>query len=146
MDYYGHLYFNKGKSKSKGKGKGKRSMWMEAQAWMKGKGKSKGKGKGKDMSRAVNAYASNMFVGGLELSDSYELQSSSMSASNAQTGMLDCGATASAAPEGAVLAKDKSAKIEFDQSSQRGHTFGSGTGVGVELSVVFTCPVVCQVS
>ena len=113
---------------------------------MKGKGKSKGKGKGKDMSRAVNAYASNMFVGGLELSDSYELQSSSMSASNAQTGMLDCGATASAAPEGAVLAKDKSAKIEFDQSSQRGHTFGSGTGVGVELSVVFTCPVVCQVS
>ncbi len=130
-DYYDDLYFNKGKSKSKGKGKGKRSMWMEAQAWMKGKGK--GKSKGKDTSRAVNAYASNMFVGGLELSESYELQSSSTSASNVHTGMLDCGATASAAPEavvqgliGSVLAKDKSAKIEFDQSARPYFRFGNG--------------------
>ncbi|CAE7802513.1 GIP, partial [Symbiodinium necroappetens] len=90
------------------------------------KGKSKGKAKGKDGSRSVNAYmASEYFVGGLELNKVNELHSvASSDPPSAQNGLLDCGATASAAPEAivqslisAVLSQDKNARIELDQSA-----------------------------
>ena len=59
--WFDNRYTHKGKGKHK---KGKLH-WMEAQAWQKGK---PSKGKGKPSPRApVNAYTSDMFLGGLEL-------------------------------------------------------------------------------
>ena len=123
------FYTSKGKNKSPFKGK--KGMWLDAQAWT--KGKSKGKGKSKEPSRAVNAYAADYFVGGLELSDSLELHSANASVDKSHIGMLDCGATASAAPEAvvqglitAVLAQDKGARIELDQSARPYFRFGNG--------------------
>ncbi|CAE7206830.1 unnamed protein product [Symbiodinium sp. CCMP2592] len=114
MDESYAYYFNKGKSKGKFKGKGKKGMFMEAQAWMKGKGKNKGKGIGKDGPRSVNAYSSELFLGGLEVSEVFEAAASHDVSSSPGTGMIDCGATASAAPEAvvrglisAVLTQDK---------------------------------------
>ncbi|CAE7295575.1 GIP [Symbiodinium sp. CCMP2592] len=129
------LYHNfAGKGKSKGKGKGKKGMWLESQAmWNKGKGKTKGKSK--DGNRSVNAYmAGEYFVGGLELKDSKEINSADSSSSPAaEVGLLDCGATASAAPEAvvqslinAVLCHDKNARIDLDQSARPYFRFGNG--------------------
>ena len=126
------LYYT-GKGKGKGKAKGKKGMWMDAQAWTKGKGKSKNKSK--DTSRSVNAYAADFFMGGLELSEGLELHSadSQVKSPPPQVGMLDCGATASAAPEAvvqglitAVLAADKGARIELDQAARPYFRFGNG--------------------
>ncbi|CAE7760159.1 unnamed protein product [Symbiodinium sp. KB8] len=101
-DDYGYGYFI-GKGKGGTKGKGKRVMWMDNQAWMKGKGKNRGaKSSSKDANRSANAYMSHYFIGGLEVSDTMELNS------------------ASAKPRGlisAILSKDKTARIELDQSA-----------------------------
>ena len=70
-DYVDLQYTNKGKSK----GKTKKGFWsdLHAHALWKGKqGKAKGKGKDASGFRQVNAYSSDMFVGGLELSDVFE--------------------------------------------------------------------------
>ena len=87
--------FNKGKSKGKGKPRPKgwnRAAVMEAQAqWMKGKGKGKHGGPAK----TVNVYAADANYLG-------DLASASTSVSPSpqeHLGMLDSGATASAAPE-----------------------------------------------
>ena len=129
LDDYDAYYFGKGKGKGKGKTKGKRANWMEAQAWFKGKGKHKTKDSGK----SVNAYNADLFAGGLELSEGLELHASTPEPVPQHQGMLDCGATASAAPEavvqgliGAVLACDKSAKIELDQAARPYFRFGNG--------------------
>ena len=130
MDDEYQYYIGKGK----GKNKGKRGMWMEGQ-FMSNKGKGKFKTKSKDGNRSVNAYmAQDFFVGGMELRDSKELHSVSASEPpKPEVGMLDCGATASAAPEAAVqsllsaiVAQDRSAKIELDQSSRPYFRFGNG--------------------
>ncbi|CAE7746975.1 unnamed protein product, partial [Symbiodinium necroappetens] len=99
MDDAYAYYFNKGKGK--GKSKSKKGMVLEAQAWMKGK-KSRMKGSGKDATsghRSVNAYATDLFLGGLEVSEAMAAGDSQAAPS---TGMIDCGATASAAPEAVV--------------------------------------------
>ena len=133
MDENFAYYYVKGKSKGKFKGKSKKGMAMEAQAWMKGKGKAKGKGVGKDGPRSVNAYSSEFFLGGLEVSEVLEAAASHDVSSSPGTGMIDCGATASAAPEAvvrglisAVLTQDKGAKIELEQSARPYFRFGNG--------------------
>ena len=116
--------------KGKGKGKTKKGMWMETNAlWAKGKNK----GKGKDPYRTVNAYASEYFLGGLEVTNVLDAASTTTAGTEPHCGMIDCGATASAAPEAvvkglidAVLTRDKSAKIEFDQSARPYFRFGNG--------------------
>ncbi|CAE7581414.1 Smyd3, partial [Symbiodinium sp. CCMP2456] len=134
-DYW--AYFS-GKGKGKFRPKGKKGPWMQAHAvW--NKGKSKGKPKGKDVGRSVNAYSSDMFLGGLEFSglEAAATQTSTAMApssdSEAHQGMIDSGATASAAPEAVVkglissiLTQDKGAKIEFDQSARPYFRFGNG--------------------
>ena len=123
------LYYQ---SKGKSKGKSKKGFWSEAQAlWT--KGKQKGKGKSKDNHRPVNAYSAEYFFGGLELRDSFDLNSTSMTSSSPSTAMLDSGATASAAPEAvvqslvsSVLAQDRQARIELDQASRPYFRFGNG--------------------
>ena len=129
--------------KGKGKPKGKKGMWMDRYAsW---KGKNKGKGKGKDGHLPVNAYSSEMFLGGLEVSEVMEAASVESAALHPQVGMLDCGATASAAPEAvvraliaSVLTQDRSAKIEFDQASRPYFRFGNGRW-GQALCKVHIC-------
>ena len=133
QDYDHSAYFS-GKGKSKGKFKGKRGYWLEAQA-MKGKGSGKTKGKSmmKDPGRSVNAYTTDLFAGGLELSEALDLNSAHALPSTPQKGMLDCGATASAAPEAVVqnlistvLSHDPGARIELDQSARPYFRFGNG--------------------
>ncbi|CAE7332984.1 unnamed protein product, partial [Symbiodinium sp. KB8] len=131
-DYYAN-FSSFGKSKSKGKSK--KGHWMDVQGLWKGKGKGP-KGKTKDGYRTVNAYSSEMFLGGLEVIHSLDLAASSTpsTSSNApQLGMLDCGATASAAPEAvvkglisSVLSIDRGARIDIDQYSQPFFRFGNG--------------------
>ena len=134
-DYW--AYYS-GKGKGKLRPKGKKGPWMHAHAaWNKGKGK--GKPKGKDVGRSVNAYSTDMFLGGLEFSglEMAATQATSTAASSsdhdAHLGMIDSGATASAAPEAVVkglissiLTQDKGAKIEFDQSARPYFRFGNG--------------------
>ena len=126
-----NYYMNKN---GKPKGKGKKGMWSEVQAMW--KGRSKGKpSKGKDGYRPVNAYVTDMFVGGLELTEVLEAQTSEATKPEPtpQIGMLDCGATASAAPDAvvqgliqAVLSHDRNAKIELDQGARPYFRFGNG--------------------
>ena len=133
-DYMDMQYTNKGKSK----GKTKKGFWsdLHVHALWKGKqGKAKGKGKDTSGFRQVNAYSSDMFVGGLELSDVFEAATSEISKPEPkpQIGMLDSGATASAAPDAvvqglisAVLSHDRNAKIELDQGARPYFRFGNG--------------------
>ena len=127
-------YNHKGKGKSKGK-KG-HAAEMQLQAMWKGKNKGKSN-KGKDsVYRPVNAYATDMFVGGLELTDVFEAASSELKRKpdmSPQVGMLDSGATASAAPDAVVqglistvLSHDRNAKIELDQGARPYFRFGNG--------------------
>ena len=118
--------------KGKGKHKGKKGMWTEAYANGLWKGKSKGKGKSKDPLRSVNAYASDMFVGGLEILEANAAESPKP-VTQPHVGMLDSGATASAAPDAvvqglisAVLSHDSKAKIELDQGARPYFRFGNG--------------------
>ncbi|CAE7801840.1 unnamed protein product, partial [Symbiodinium necroappetens] len=93
--------------------------------------KGKGKSKNKDSYRPVNAYQSELFVGGLDMV--LEAAAVSPDPVDPNVGMIDCGATASAAPEAvvkglinAVLAQDRSAQIEMDQASRPYFRFGNG--------------------
>ena len=117
-------------NKGKGKGKSKKGMFLEAQAqWYKGKGKSKSLGP----PRPVNAYASDMYLGGLEMSNTMDLAAVASSPTRPELGMVDCGATASAAPDAVVkglissiLECDKGARIDIDQSARPYFRFGNG--------------------
>ena len=127
--YYEDFAFNKGKSKGKGKPRPKgwnRAAVMEAQAqWMKGKGKGKHGGPAK----TVNVYAADANYLG-------DLASASTSVSPSpqeHLGMLDSGATASAAPElvirgliSSILTMDKNASVNFDASARPYFRFGNG--------------------
>ncbi|CAE7252767.1 unnamed protein product [Symbiodinium sp. CCMP2592] len=118
--------------KGKGKGKSKKGFFMDpAMAMWASKGKSKSKSKGKDHYKPVNAYQSELFMGGLDMVA--EAASATTDSLSPNVGMIDCGATASAAPEavvkgliGAVLAQDRSAQIEMDQASRPYFRFGNG--------------------
>ena len=134
-DFYEGYYINKGKasSKSKSKGKGKKGAYLEAQAqWMKGKGKNTGYG---PPFRSVNAYgAFDMHLGGLEvIQPTMDLAATTSTPTRPEMGMLDSGATASAAPEAviqglisSILEQDRSAKIEVDSTSRPYFRFGDG--------------------
>ena len=133
--YYQHLedyYIGKGKHKGPSTGKGKKGYWMESNAMGK-KGKSKGKSK-EPSSRSVNAYSSELFLGGLEVSEAMESTTApSTSSVDPRKGMLDSGATASAAPEAVVkslietvLQCDRSARIELAQYARPFFRFGNG--------------------
>ena len=133
--YYQHLedyYIGKGKQKGSSTGKGKKGYWMESHAMGK---KGKGKGKSKEpSSRSVNAYSSELFLGGLEVSEAMESTTAPTSSSvDPRKGMLDSGATASAAPEAVVkslietvLQCDRSARIELAQYARPFFRFGNG--------------------
>ena len=130
-------------NKGKGKGKSKKGMFLEAQAqWYKGKGKSKSL----RPPRPVNAYVSDMYLGGLEMSNTMDLAAVASSSTRPELGMVDCGATASAAPDAVVkglissiLECDKGARIDITRLTRvHGHTSGSGTGVGVGRFIVYT--------
>ena len=123
-------YYAKGKSKSKGKGKSKKGMYLDADAAWKGKGKNPEWGP-----RSVNAYAASAeyFVGGLELSSTMDMASATTSTARPERGMIDCGATASAAPEAVVkgliasiLEKDHGARVDIDSNSRPYFRFGDG--------------------
>ena len=132
--YYQHLddyYIGKGKSKHPPKGKGKKGYWLEGNAIFR-KGKNKGKTKDSG-SRSVNAYSNELFLGGLEVSEAMESSPSPPSNTEPHRGMLDSGATASAAPEAvvkglvkAVLQCDRSARIELEQYARPFFRFGNG--------------------
>ncbi|CAE7328962.1 nosip [Symbiodinium sp. CCMP2592] len=125
---YESYFVGKGKGKSKGKFKGKTTMWMEGQAaWHKGKGKHR------EPPRSVNAYSSDMYLAGLQVSETMDLSSMSSARPEPQTGMLDSGATASAAPEAvvkglieAVLSRDRGARIDLEQYARPYFRFGNG--------------------
>ena len=126
--YVDHEGYYIGKGKSKGKSKGKTNMWLDGQAmWHKGKGKHK------DAPRSVNAYSTDMYLAGLQVSDAMDLSSMSSAKPEPQTGMLDSGATASAAPEAvvkglveAVLSRDRGARIDLEQYARPYFRFGNG--------------------
>ena len=122
-------------SKGKGKkGKSKFSNMSEAELFWNGKGKDPyhskdGKGYGKN---PVNAYA----LYGMELASTTRAStgaSSSSSLASQAHGMLDCGATASAAPEiaaqelvKAVLSHDRQATVNILSAQRPYFRFGNG--------------------
>ncbi|CAE7510524.1 unnamed protein product [Symbiodinium sp. CCMP2592] len=123
-DYYANAF------KGKSKGKGKKGYYVDP-AYAMWSSKGKGKSKSKDSYRPVNAYQSELFVGGLDMV--LEAAAASSEPVDPNVGMIDCGATASAAPEAvvkglinAVLAQDRSAQIEMDQASRPYFRFGNG--------------------
>lgn len=105
MDYDDpQLYYmngGKGKGKKGFKGKTKSSNLMDYQAMWAGKSKSKGK-----MSPPVNAYTAYYDLGGMEMQQPLTFSAASAvketSTTSSSSGMLDCGATASAALDLAV--------------------------------------------
>ena len=120
-------YYVKGKSKN-AKGKNKKGFYMDADAVWKGKGKSNDW-----LPRTVNAYSSDMYIGGLELTSSMEAATATSTTTRPELGMVDCGATASAAPEAVVkgliasiLEKDHGARVDIDQSARPYFRFGDG--------------------
>ena len=129
--YYHNYYTNKGKSfgKGKSKSKSKKGMFMDAQAsWLKGKNKGQDR-----FPRPVNAYSADVYYHSLEMTSTMEMASATASTSTPERGMIDCGATASAAPEAvvqglisAILEKDKEARIDIDQSARPYFRFGDG--------------------
>ena len=91
----------------------------------------------------MHTWPASTSLAGLELREAKELHSvSSNEPPPAQTGLLDCGATASAAPEAivqslisAVLSQDKNARIELDQSARPYFRFGNGKWGRAECKV-----------
>ena len=74
-----------------------------------------------------------MYLAGLQVSDALDLSSMSSAKPEPQTGMLDSGATASAAPEAvvkglveAVLSRDRGARIDLEQYARPYFRFGNG--------------------
>ena len=128
------LFFMKGKGK-KGKGKSKHASMVSHDSFWTSKSKGKQRGKMIPPSRpAVNAYTMHYDLGGLELyEDMNNLSATMPEASAASTGMLDCGATASAAPDVAVrgliqsiLSHDKNARIDVQPYMRPFFRFGNG--------------------
>ena len=135
-----YMNYMKGKGKGKGKFKSKSSYpaMMEAQASSKSKGKGKyGKNKSAVSRPSVNAYT--MYdLGGLEIeSPEFSLaatqKGSDVDVEPKSSGMLDCGATASAAPDvsvrgliSAILTQDNGAEVQIDPYLRPHFRFGNG--------------------
>ena len=141
MDYdENQLYYmngSKGKEKKGSKGKYKSSNMMDYQAmWA---SKSKGKGKmvgGKSVRTPVNAYTAYYDLGGLEMQQASTGSVAAVvkeSSTSSACGMLDCGATASAAPDLAVqgliqtiLKHDSGARVDIQPYMRPFFRFGNG--------------------
>ena len=135
-------------AKSKGKGKFANAIDYEYDAYAIGKGKGrKGKNKsammsdtdvywlykgaGKSKGKSTHSMSGNVNLYGLQMMDLNPVVTSSNHPPG--TGMLDCGATASAAPDAsvqglisAVLAQDRQAEIVIDRISWPYFRYGSG--------------------
>ena len=133
----------------KGKGKGKsrqfrskgrppqQANWSEAM-WTSMRNKGKGYGGSKGMGKPpVNAYTMQYEMGGMELQTPELSLASSLAAPEGHErkaeGMLDCGATASAAPDvavkgliQAVLAQDHGARVDIEPYMKPFFRFGNG--------------------
>ena len=123
-----------------GKGKGKRS-GRQAMFVQRGK-QGKGRFGGPPTRPPVNAYSADaspwmqeMFLGGLEIADSLQVDSAVPTVKTMQNhqGLIDCGATASAGPQvavesllTAVMSKDKQAKIVIQKEARPFFRFGNG--------------------
>ena len=142
MDYDDpQLYYmngGKGKGKKGFKGKTKSSNLMDYQAMWAGKSKSKGKmSHGKSMRPPVNAYTACYDLGGMEMQQPLTFSAASAvketSTTSSSSGMLDCGATASAAPDLAVqgliqtiLKQDSGARSDIQSYMRPFFRFGNG--------------------
>ncbi|CAE7227772.1 unnamed protein product, partial [Symbiodinium sp. CCMP2456] len=124
-------------SPSKGKSKGKAKYGYASDMdvyYIKGKTKSKGKGKGPEWApRTVNAFATDYFTGGLELSSTVEVPKPPQTRALPELGMIDFRATASAAPEAvvkglisAILEKDSGARVDIDTNARPYFRVGDG--------------------
>ena len=127
-------------------------MMFEAQAWMKGKSKGKTKGHAKDGPghRSVNAYTSDLFLGGLDVSEAMEITGTGVQTASPSVGMLDCGATASAAPKLKAIVRSLISAVSFmtrmprwNLSNPRDRISGLGMGVGDELCAEYICVAMC---
>ena len=123
---------------------------FEAQAWMKGKSKGKTKGHAKDGpgQRSVNAHASELFLGGLDVSEAMEITGTGVQTASPSVGMLDCGATASAAPKAIVRSLISAVSLmtrvpRLSLSNPRDRISGLGIGVGDELCAEYICVAIC---
>ena len=134
MDDGGQNAFCVGKGKKKGKSKmsfaiGKGPAWNQ-----------KGKNKSRLMPGGVNAYGMEML--GTEGSTLLDFKASQEADSlSPQSGLLDCGATASAGPEAsvqrlvaAVLERDSKAQITIDQQRRPYFRYGSGSWGGLSTT------------
>ena len=138
-------YLNYVKGKGKGKSRQFRSKgrppqqanWSEAM-WTSMRNKGKGYGGSKGMGKPpVNAYTMQYEMGGMELQTPELSLASSLAAPEGHErkaeGMLDCGATASAAPDvavkgliQAVLAQDHGARVDIEPYMKPFFRFGNG--------------------
>ena len=139
------MFQNKGKGKKgsfKSKSKFGHLVDQHDAFWTASRGKGKGKPSGKTSRPPVNVYAMDYDLGGLEM-ETLEEPSATLHAavresnpkssrSSNSEGMLDCGATASAAPEvavhgliKAVLSQDAGARIDV-QYVRPFFRFGNG--------------------
>ena len=126
----------------KGKGKSRKGVRPQSKgahvmdSFWSSKGKNHiGKPAGQPGRSAVNAYTTQFFdLGGIEMNPQHDLGAvEGEPAKPASQGMLDCGATASAAPDiavqgliKAVLSQDSSARIEIQQYMRPFFRFGNG--------------------
>ena len=155
MDTMDGMFQAKGKGKSKhGKGKSKSATWVdEADAmWsLKGKGKSKVSFSERP---SVNVYNMDYDLGGMEMEatalseapdghEGFPVTTSSASASEGK-GMLDCGATASAAPTWPYRTWSRPSCLTMPEHRSTWNTCGRisglGTASGVKLCIALPSP------
>jgi ribonuclease HI len=140
MSYDDHqLYYTtpaKGKGKKGMKGKFKSAAVADQYALWTSKTKGKGKNFGKPVRPPVNAYTAFYDLGGLEMDPQPHFSAATAvkdALTSSTTGMLDCGATASAAPDlavhgliQAILAQDRGAKVDIQPYVRPFFRFGNG--------------------
>ena len=140
MSYDDHqLYYTtpaKGKGKKGMKGKFKSAAMADQYALWTSKTKGKGKNFGKPVRPPVNAYTAFYDLGGLEMDPQPHFSAATAvkdALTSSTTGMLDCGATASAAPDlavhgliQAILAQDRGAKVDIQPYVRPFFRFGNG--------------------
>ena len=140
MSYDDHqLYYTtpaKGKGKKGMKGTFKSAAMADQYALWTSKTKGKGKNYGKPVRPPVNAYTAFYDLGGLEMDPQPHFSAATAvkdALTSSTTGMLDCGATASAAPDlavhgliQAILAQDRGAKVDIQPYVRPFFRFGNG--------------------
>ena len=138
----------KGKGKSAGKFPSKQAHMVHDMNWAY-RGKGKGKPSNAQASRPpVNAYSTQYDFSGLEMSTADLASASQESSLQPSFGMLDCGATASAAPDAsvqglikAILQQDKGARIDVQPYMRPHFRFGNGKWGQALYRVVITSDV-----